>query len=64
MYICLGVIGFDRKTGFWMISSVPRFPASTSEKYEFKRNQTRYGQIIFCVTVRKSYKDDIGTCIY
>nr|XP_022326137.1 plancitoxin-1-like isoform X2 [Crassostrea virginica] len=47
-----GVTAFDNETGFWIISSVPRFPTVASEGYQFMANQTRFGQTILCITFR------------
>lgn len=50
--------------GFWMISSVPRFPAERSMGYKFKEEQTYYGQMILCVTLPKSLKSTIGILVF
>lgn len=54
-----GSLAFDRTEGFWMVSSVPRFPAKKSKRYNYSNNQTRYGQTILCVTVRKAVENDL-----
>lgn len=59
----LGALAFGKKTGFWMISSIPRFPAEKSRKYFFKNEQTRFGQMVLCVTVPLSAKGRIGNAI-
>lgn len=59
----LGALAFDQKTGFWMISSIPRFPAKVSDGYHFSDNQTRFRQIVLCVTVPLSVKIRIGNDI-
>lgn len=59
----LGALAFDKKTGFWMISSIPRFPAKVSDGYHFSDQQKRFGQIVLCVTVPLSVKEDIGNDI-
>lgn len=48
-----GVLAFDKTSGFWVVSSVPRFPAQVKHGFTYKDPQTKYGQTIFCVTVRK-----------
>lgn len=60
----LGAIGFGTMFGFWMISSVPRFPAERSMGYKFKEEQTYYGQMILCVTLPKSLKSTIGILVF
>lgn len=51
-FLSKGVTAFDNETGFWIISSVPRFPTVASEGYQFMANQTRFGQTILCITFR------------
>lgn len=55
----LGALAFDKKTGFWMISSIPRFPAKQFRGYFFSDKQTRFGQMVLCVTVPLSAKKRI-----
>lgn len=59
----LGALAFDKHTGFWMISSIPRFPAKQRDGYNFLNEQTRYGQMVLCVTVPLSAKKRIGNAI-
>lgn len=59
----LGALAFDKHTGFWMISSIPRFPAKQRDGYNFLYEQTRYGQMVLCVTVPLSAKKRIGNAI-
>lgn len=47
-----------------MVSSVPRFPAKKSKRYNYSNNQTRYGQTILCVTVRKAVENDLSKHSY
>lgn len=47
-----------------MVSSVPRFPAKKSKRYNYSDNQTRYGQTILCVTVRKAVENDLSKHSY
>lgn len=46
-----------------MISSVPRFPANVSEGFQYLIPQTRFGQIVLCVTVPQSIESKISTCL-
>lgn len=59
----LGALAFDKKTGFWMISSIPRFPAIRFAEYFFFDEQTKFGQMVLCVTVPLSAKERIGNAI-
>lgn len=60
----IGVLAFDKKTGFWMISSIPRFPAEASKGYIFSDEQKPFGQIVLCVTVKQTDKKKIGNDIF
>lgn len=55
-----GAIAFGKTEGFWIISSVPRFPAKLSTRFKYGTSQTRKGQIILCVTVPGEMKDKIS----
>lgn len=54
-----GALAFDKKNGFWMISSIPRFPAEVSEGYHFSDEQIPFGQTVLCVTVPHQVKQII-----
>lgn len=54
-----GVLAFGSSNGFWMISSVPKFPALESNGYEYKPGQLKFGQTILCVTLKASTKSII-----
>lgn len=54
-----GALAFDKNTGFWIISSIPRFPAKADGGYIFADQQLPYGQIALCVTVLQSEKNQI-----
>lgn len=60
----IGALAFGKNTGFWMISSIPRFPANTSNGYIFQNAQKKNGQIVLCVTVDKEDQDEIGNDIF
>lgn len=64
LFKIIGVLAFDKNTGFWMISSIPRFPAITSKGYMFQNEQKKNGQIVLCVTVDQKYQDKIGNDIF
>lgn len=59
-YIASGALAFGSSNGFWMISSVPKFPAIVSNGYEYKPEQLKFGQTILCVTLKASTKSIIG----
>lgn len=61
-YMITGAIAFGETEGFWIISSVPRFPwpASGSTGYNYGESQTKKGQIILCVTVPENMEDKIS----
>lgn len=54
-----GALAFGSSKGFWMISSVPKFPAMASTRYAYLDSQTVYGQTILCVTLKASEKSII-----
>lgn len=55
-----GAVAFNATKGFWIISSVPRFPANVSIGYNYGESQTKNGQIILCVTVPGNMEDKIS----
>lgn len=59
-----GAVAFDRVNGFWIVSSVPRFPAKVSTGFDYRINQTKKGQIILCVTVPEKIEDKISKYNY
>lgn len=61
-YMITGAVAFGETEGFWIISSVPRFPwpASGSTGYNYGESQTKKGQIILCVTVPENMEDKIS----
>lgn len=52
-----GALAFDNTKGFWIVSSVPRFPAPISNGFTYLNPQTKYGQTILCVTVAKTVEN-------
>lgn len=58
--LLLGALAFDKNRGFWIILSIPRFPAIADRGYNFADQQTLFGQITLCVTVLHSEKQQIG----
>lgn len=54
-----GALAFGSSNGFWMVSSVSKFPAPVANGYEYLTPQLKYGQTILCVTLAKSMKSII-----
>ncbi|XP_061180819.1 plancitoxin-1-like [Saccostrea echinata] len=52
-----GATAFNKEEGFWMISSIPRFPLP--KKYEYGGGQLLFGQSVLCITFGKNYLDKI-----
>ncbi|XP_061184097.1 plancitoxin-1-like [Saccostrea echinata] len=50
-----GMYAFDEKQGFWLISSVPQFPAPLSHGYNYEQGQTKLGQAMICVSLSRKY---------
>ena len=55
-HICvhLGVIGFDKQSGFWLVHSTPRFPPTQSTGYDWPSSAKRYGQSFICISMSTS----------
>ena len=45
-----GVLAMDKDTGFWLIHSVPNFPQTPNQKYEWPNSGGRYGQSALCIS--------------
>lgn len=45
-----GVVAFDEKGGFWLIHSVPRFPADDKKAYSYPRSGAKFGQMALCIS--------------
>ncbi|XP_075715196.1 deoxyribonuclease-2-alpha isoform X2 [Rhinoderma darwinii] len=56
-----GVVLLDKQQGFWLIHSTPRFPPSSSQKYDWPSSALRNGQSFICVTYPYSQFKEIGT---
>jgi deoxyribonuclease-2 len=46
-----GDAAFNSGGGFWLIHSVPRFPADPSSQYSYPDNEKEYGQSFLCMTL-------------
>ncbi|KAK7095413.1 hypothetical protein V1264_006823 [Littorina saxatilis] len=45
-----GVLGFDNKSGFWLIHSAPQFPPEQKDGYQWASNACDFGQSFLCVS--------------
>ncbi|XP_070562306.1 deoxyribonuclease-2-alpha-like [Ptychodera flava] len=54
-----GALLFDSSEGFWMVHSLPRFPADPSMKYIWPENGYINGQVFLCVTYPRQELDTI-----
>ncbi|XP_062600863.1 plancitoxin-1-like isoform X2 [Saccostrea cucullata] len=52
-----GATAFNNEEGFWIISSVPRFPIP--KKYYYGTGQLKNGQSVLCMTFERKYLDKI-----
>ncbi|XP_078327219.1 cell-death-related nuclease 7-like [Crassostrea virginica] len=59
-----GVYAFDRKQGFWIVSSVPNFPAPLSDGYIYIDSQLDKSQTIICVTLKSQYLEIIKSIFH
>ncbi|GAB1293402.1 Deoxyribonuclease-2-alpha [Apodemus speciosus] len=56
-----GVLLLDQEGGFWLVHSVPRFPApASSGEYSWPPNAQTYGQTLICVSLPFSQFPRIG----
>jgi deoxyribonuclease-2 len=55
-----GDICFDRLSGFWLVHSVPKFPPSASDKYNYPPSAMIFGQTFLCVTYPYKTFNTIG----
>ncbi|KAK6741661.1 hypothetical protein RB195_009498 [Necator americanus] len=53
-----GVAVFDKKVGFWLIHSVPKFPPIN--KYSFPRSGEKFAQSFLCLTLSVDMLEDVG----
>lgn len=60
-YDILGVKAFYKTKGFWIVSSVPRFPSHVAKGFTFSDSQIQFGQSILCVTVARTVKNILRT---
>jgi len=55
-----GAIGFDKTDGFWLITSLPKFPSPKSDGYKFPSNGDVYGQTFLCISMNYDMLDIVG----
>eukprot|EP00112_Aurelia_sp_Birch-Aquarium-sp1_P020029 Seg507.5 transcript_id=Seg507.5/GoldUCD/mRNA.D3Y31 product=Plancitoxin-1 protein_id=Seg507.5/GoldUCD/D3Y31 len=55
-----GDVAFNENGGFWLVHSVPKYPNSTHDGYDYPHSGTYYGQMFFCVNFNTSEFDKIG----
>ena len=53
-----GSVGFNKKTGFWLIHSVPRYPNFAKDGYAYPRCSIQTN--VFCVSFDVSKFDSVG----
>ncbi|VDM71534.1 unnamed protein product [Strongylus vulgaris] len=53
-----GVVVFDQESGFWIIHSVPNFPAVGT--YTYPSTGIRYGQSFLCLSLPSESLGDVG----
>eukprot|EP00105_Crassostrea_gigas_P019538 XP_011438058.1 PREDICTED: plancitoxin-1-like isoform X3 [Crassostrea gigas] len=54
-----GAFAFDKDSGFWLILSVPNFPAPRKQKYSYEHEQIRYAQSILCISIDRKYMKEM-----
>ncbi len=45
-----GVLAVDKKSGFWLVHSVPKFPTPYAQSYKWNASET-YGQTFLCLSL-------------
>ena len=55
-----GALAFDEESGFWLISSVPKYPNGAGVGYEYPQTGYIYGQLMICITFKSTSFNDIG----
>ncbi|XP_061184944.1 uncharacterized protein LOC133192958 [Saccostrea echinata] len=59
-----GAYAFDENDGFWLISSIPCFPAPQNQGYSYTDHQLKYAQSVLCVTLDKKYLTEMKKTFY
>ncbi|XP_071491461.1 plancitoxin-1-like [Diadema antillarum] len=55
-----GDVAFDQESGFWLIHSVPKFPNSSDQSYEWPSNAETYGQSMLCISMKTAEFVKVG----
>lgn len=55
-----GAYAFDKDSGFWLILSVPFFPAPQKQNYSYGHSQLVMGQTVLCITLDLNFMEEIG----
>ena len=56
-----GVIQFDKKKGYWLVHSVPRFPFNvTSNTYGYPDSGRNNGQVFMCTSFKGDQLHKVG----
>ncbi|NP_001039073.1 deoxyribonuclease-2-alpha precursor [Xenopus tropicalis] len=55
-----GMLLLDKKQGFWLVHSTPRFPPPADQSYDWPLSAHRNGQSFLCVTYPYKQFGDIG----
>lgn len=56
-----GVYAFDKLTGFWLITSIPKFPPPKSKGYAFNMAAVQDGHMALCLTLNSDRVIDLRT---
>lgn len=54
-----GVYAFDKVTGFWLITSIPKFPPPKSKGYAFNMAAVQDGHMALCLTLNSGSVIDL-----
>nr|XP_011438060.2 plancitoxin-1 isoform X1 [Crassostrea gigas] len=54
-----GAFAFDKDSGFWLILSVPHFPAPQKQKYSYDIHQISKAQSILCISLDRKYRTEM-----
>lgn len=56
----VGLLLWNRVQGIWLIHSIPRFPPTPEEGYDYPPTGRRHGQTGICVTFKYNQYEAIG----
>ncbi|ESO01864.1 hypothetical protein HELRODRAFT_65498, partial [Helobdella robusta] len=55
-----GALAFDRKTGFWLVHTIPRYPPPAREGYTYPKSASINGQVMLCLSLNSDQLEKIG----